>query len=88
MTSGNVEVVDDVAVVILVHPDPRRRRGAERELQAALRALAARLHARLHHALADGRFVDEAGHVADVELHSLPRVLVLPRQAGSADSIG
>ena len=75
----DVEVVDDVAVVILIHPHPGRRRGAETEAHATLAALAARLHARFHDAFADGPLVRKLGDVANGVQHG---------QAGNAVSMG
>ena len=71
MAAGDVEVMHDVAVVILVHHHARRRRRAEPELDAALRPVAARLHARLHHALGDRRVVGEPGDVPDGVVHGV-----------------
>ena len=68
----NVEVVNDVAVGILVHANARRGRRAQTEPDAVLRPVAARLHARLHDAFADGRFVGELGDVSNRVLHVQP----------------
>src|SRR5262245_49353196 len=61
--------MNDVAIVILIHHHTRRWRRRQRELDAALQAVAARLHPRLHHAFADGLVVEEAGDVADGVIH-------------------
>ena len=91
MARRDVEVVDRVAVVVLVHHHARRRRRRQREVQAALQAVAARLHARLHDALGDRRLVGEAGDVADGVSHEGSEEYAIThrrRYAGSADSIG
>src|SRR5262245_34461506 len=61
--------MNDVAIVLLIHHHTRRWRRRQRELDAALQAVAARLHPRLHHAFADGLVVEVAGDVADGVIH-------------------
>src|SRR5438046_4278382 len=65
MASGYIKVVDDVAQEIAVLHDGGRRPHLEREAEAALAFVAARLHANLHDALADSRLVAEFGDMAD-----------------------
>ena len=65
MARRNVEMMDRVAVVVGIGHHSRLRRCREREVHAALEAVAARLHARFHHALGDWRLVGEACDVAD-----------------------
>src|SRR6185503_9285089 len=66
---GDVEVMDGIAVVILIHHHPRVGRRRQREVETALIVVGPRLHARLHHALGDGRVVGEARDVADRITH-------------------
>jgi hypothetical protein len=82
MTGRDVEMMDDVAVVVLVHQHARGRRGAEAEAKTTLRPVAARLHAHFHDALSDRLVVGEARQMADGVAHTLCY------HAGSADSIG
>ena len=58
-------MVHDVAERILVREDARARLRRQLEPQAALPIVAARLHAHLHHAFADGRAVREPARVTD-----------------------
>ncbi len=60
MPPGHIEVMDDVAERILIGEHPRARLCRQLEAQASLASVAARLHAHLHHAFADGRAVGEA----------------------------
>ena len=69
VTRRDVEVMDDVAVVVLVHHHARRGRRCQGEMQAPLAAVAPRLHARLHHALGDRCVVGEARDVTDGVTH-------------------
>src|SRR5207244_5620626 len=65
MASGDIKVMDDVAQEIAILHDGGRGTHVEREAEAALAFVAARLHANFHDALADGGFVAEFGDVAD-----------------------
>jgi hypothetical protein len=87
MPRRHVEVVDDIALGVLVGKDARARRRGELEAQATLHALGTRLHAHLHHALADGRVVPEVGQVVDGVSHglvsSLPAFVLRPLSFGA-----
>src|SRR5207302_9566348 len=65
MASGYIKVMDDVAQEIAVLHDGGRGAYVEREAETALAFVAARLHADLHDALADGGLVAEFGYVVD-----------------------
>jgi len=65
MAPSYIEVVHDVTSEITVLHDVRRRVHIEMEAEAALHSLAARLHAHLHHALADRGLVMECGGMTD-----------------------
>lgn len=60
-----IEVMHPVAEEIPVGEDTRSRLQVHLELQAALRRVRRRSHAQLHHALAHGRGVGEAGQMPD-----------------------
>ncbi len=66
---GDVEVVDGVAEVVVVGEHTRALRRGHVESQAVLTVELERLHAELHHTLADRRGVDEAGEMANEILH-------------------
>ncbi len=64
-------MVDGVSVVVGVGHHPRLRRRGQREMHAALEAVAARLHACFHDAFGNRRFVGEARDVADAISHDV-----------------
>ena len=68
--AGNIEVLHVVAEVVAIAEDAAAGADGERKGEAVLVEVGARVHARLHDALADGVRVAEAGEVADgVEIH-------------------
>ena len=68
--AGDVEVLDVVAEVVAIAEDAAAGADGERKVEAVLGGVGARVHARLHDALADGVRVAEAREVADgVEVH-------------------
>ena len=78
MPARDIEMMDDVSLVILVHQYARRRRRAEAEPQATLRPIAPGLHSDLHHAFGDRVIVGELRHVPDGVSHIVSRGLKTP----------
>ncbi len=78
MRLGYIEVMDHIAQVPGIREDAGARADRELKREAALRVLAARVHAHLHDALPDGLAVAVTGEVANSVKH----------QASNADSIG
>ena len=70
--AGNVEVMDLVGEVVAVAEDAAARADGEMEGEAALVLVAARVHARLHHALAHRIGVEELGQMTDRIVHAPP----------------
>jgi hypothetical protein len=69
--AGNVEVLHVVAQVVAIAEDAAARADRERKREAVLVGVGARVHARLHDALADGLRVAEARKVPDgIEVHA------------------
>jgi len=67
--AGDVEVMDMVGEVIAIAEDAAARADGEVKGEAALVLVRARVHARLHHAFADGVAVEELREVADGVIH-------------------
>ena len=65
VAGGNIEMMNCVPREIAVLHDVRRGIDVEREAEAALVAVAARLQANFHHTLADGWFIAEGRSVTD-----------------------
>jgi hypothetical protein len=65
----DVEVVDLVGQMVAVAEDAATRAHREMKRQAALVLVGARMHARLHHALAYRVGVEELGEMADRVIH-------------------
>lgn len=63
--SGDVEMMDRVPAEVAVLHDIGRRRDVEREIEAALFSVAARLQTDFHHAFPDGGLVAKRRGVAD-----------------------
>ena len=70
MPPGDVEVMHGVAKIVPVELHARPGMHHELKRQAALRAVRARLHARLHQALAHMRAIAEFRQMADAVIHS------------------
>ena len=83
MLAGNVEVLHVVAEVVAIAEDAAARADGEREGEAVLVGVGARVHARLHDALADGLRVAEAREMPDgIEVHARLVLLRQIRQRG------
>jgi hypothetical protein len=78
MLAGNVEMVNEIAAVILIREHPGLRTYGELKGEASLGVLAARLHAQFHDALPDGTAVPVTSEMPDRVEH----------QASRADWIG
>ena len=78
MLPGNVEMVNEIADVILIRENPRLRTDGQLKREASLRVLAARLHAQFHYALPNGTAVPKTSEMPDRVEH----------QASRADWIG
>src|SRR4029077_18407581 len=62
-------MMNDVALMILIHLHARRGLCAQPEMEATLRGIGSWLHAGFHDALADGGVVGKPRHVPDVVMH-------------------
>jgi len=68
--AGNVEVLHIVALMIAVAEDAAARADGEREVEAMLVRVRARVHARFHDALADGARIAETSQVSNrIKIH-------------------
>jgi hypothetical protein len=72
VTSGDIEVMDRVAVEIAMHADGGARNYVQGKRKATLLGVAARLQANFHHAFAYFWVVAESGNVANEVDHEGP----------------
>src|SRR5882757_1205340 len=88
MTLCDIEVMNGISHEVAVLHDVGRRIHIELKLQATLLRLASRLHAHLHHTLANCRIVSERGGVPDRVNHASPFMPPWPIRSNNQNKSG